>query len=407
MVVPQNDAPTLTGDNISVGLVGVTTSPSAWRTFFTNLSQPVPVPTEDQTLNIPSAFLLRNDIAGNSTSTDENLFAFGNDGAMRLVTVTPITTGLTVTLDSSGNVVLTPPDDVYGDVIFTYEAEDQGINEEVDGTRASAPRRTTATVTVTLQPVNDQPVAFPRSVAYNESANAGTGPAFTFNAARLINGANGESPALPGQFDSALAAPFNESEQSLRVVAFRTSRGTVDVTSLTNGTGTLQLDSDAGGRFEFDFQNGAFTNGRFISLPDYNQRSPFAPQELLEYLIADDGRTTRPQGSGVVVIPSERSVSYGTITISVAQTNDAPVFNFPTIVNVLERDEPDAVTTVANFITSITPGPTTALDELNTQTVRFVVDTTLPGTNVPQGLMRQAPTIDASGTLQVFPYRTQ
>ncbi len=175
LVTPQNDAPTLTGDNVSVGLVGVTTSPSAWRTYFTNLSQTVPVPTEDQVLNIPSAFLLRNDIAGNSTSTDENSFAFGNDGAMRLVTVTPITTGLTVTLDGSGNVVLTPPDDVYGDVIFTYEAEDQGVNEEVDGVRTTTPRRTTATVTVTLQPVNDQPVAFPRSVAYTESGSAGTG----------------------------------------------------------------------------------------------------------------------------------------------------------------------------------------------------------------------------------------
>ncbi len=103
-------------------------------------------------------------------------------------------------------------------------------------------------------------------------------------------------------------------EQSLRVVAFRTSRGTVDVSTLVNGTGTLTLESDAGGRFEFDFQNGAFYQRRFISLPDYNQRLPFAPQELLEYLIADDGRTTRPQGSGVVMIPSERSASYGTIT---------------------------------------------------------------------------------------------
>ncbi len=58
-----------------------------------------------------------------------------------------------------------------------------------------------------------------------------------------------------------------------------------------------------------------------------------------EFLIADDGRTTRPQGGGVVILPSERSASYSTMTITVSQTNDAPVFNSSALVNVLERDD--------------------------------------------------------------------
>ncbi len=401
-VTPQNDAPSLSGDSVSVGLVGATNSNTPWRVYFTSLSQETPVPTEDAPLTIPSAFLLRNDIAGNTTSTDENGFINGNDGALRVVGVTPVTPGLAVELDVDGNVLLTPPDDIYGDVIFTYEAEDQGVDEAVDNSRVVAGRRTTATVTVTLQPVNDKPVAFPRAIPYTESATAGTGPAFTFNAARLVAGVTGENPSIPGQFDSALGTPFNEAEQALRVVAFRTSRGTVDVSSLPTGTGTLTLASDAGGTFEFDFSNGAFTAGRFITSADYNQNQPFAPQELLEYLIADNGRTTRPQGGGVVVIPSERADQFATITFTVAPTNDAPVFTSPSIVNVLERDD-DGETVVANFITNILPGPATAQDELLSQTVRFEIIAGAPGSNVPNGLMRLAPTIGADGTLRVYP----
>ncbi len=85
----------------------------------------VPVPTEDTALTIPGAFLLQNDISGRSTTLDENNFFNGNDGNVSLQSVTAVTPGLVVTLDSSGNVQVTPPDDVYGNVVFTYVAVDQ------------------------------------------------------------------------------------------------------------------------------------------------------------------------------------------------------------------------------------------------------------------------------------------
>jgi putative thioredoxin len=73
-ITPQNDAPVVAGDAVSVGIVGTTTTNTPWRAYFVGLNLPVPVPTEDTLLTIPSGYLLLNDIAGNLTSVDENTF---------------------------------------------------------------------------------------------------------------------------------------------------------------------------------------------------------------------------------------------------------------------------------------------------------------------------------------------
>jgi len=403
-VRPQNDPPILGTDAVSVGIVG-TTSVTPWTTFFTNQGLPVRIPTEDATLTIPAAYLLSNDTSGRATAVDEVLFLNGNDNALTLTRVTAVTAGLLVSIDVSGNVTLVPPDDIYGEVVFTYEARDRGINEDLLGVRSPNSLTSIGTVTVTLQPINDPPVAFNRLISYVESGDAGPGVPFTFNAARLVSGVVGETPSIPGSFDPALPEPFSEVAQTpaLRVVAFRTAAGVVSVSDLPSLSGTLTLASNAGGRFEFDFDNGAFKNGRFISAPDYNSRLPFAPQELLEFLIADDGRTPRPQGSGVAILPSVPAINFATITITVAQTNDAPVFNSLGLVNVLERDD-SGETLVPNFVTSILPGPVTARDEQPpVQTVSFQIVEGATGSNVPAGLMRIPPVIDANGTLRVYP----
>ncbi len=400
-VAPQNDTPTLVADSVSVGIVGSTTTVTPWRTYFTNLGQTVPVPTEDADLSIPLAFLLLNDVSGRSTTVDENNFVSLNDGSLSITGVTALTPGLQVSLDGAGNVLFVPPADIFGDVVFTYDAVDQGINEDVNGVRTANPLTSIGTVTVTLQPINDLPVAFDRNLAFTEAASAGSGPAFTFNATRLITGIAGETPAVAGQFDPALPAPFNEIEQMLRVVGFRTAAGTVDVNDLpVGGNGTLTLASDAGGTFAFDFVNGIFTVGRFTSSSDFTSLTPFAPTELLEFLIADDGRTTRPQGGGVVDLADERAVDFATATITVSATNDAPTFAAGNLVNVLELDDSTS-RVVAGFATGILPGPAEALDEIARQTVSFVF---LPAlSTVPAGLMLQLPQIAPDGTLTVFP----
>ncbi len=135
-------------------------------------------------------------------------------------------------------------------------------------------------------------------------------------------------------FDPALPAPFNESEQTLRVVSFSTAAGTIDVSSLTgSGLQTLTLASDAGGVLEFDFVDGVFTEGRLLATDDYNNRTPFAATETFTYVIADDGLTTSPQNGNQFNLPEARSddnlaATPATVTITVLQANDAPTFDF-------------------------------------------------------------------------------
>ncbi len=69
-------------------------------------------------------------------------------------------------------------------------------------------------MTVVLQPVNDIPVGYDRSITYTEANTAGTGPAFTFNAARLVSGVVPETRAVAGDFDPTLSSPFNETNKT-------------------------------------------------------------------------------------------------------------------------------------------------------------------------------------------------
>ena len=400
-VAPINDPPTAVSDLVSVGALGTNDPNTAWSQYFLSRDLDVPVPTEDETLLIPAEFLLLNDLAGSPTALDENNFVNDNDGPLTIISVEIDAGDATVELDDDGNIVFTPPSDIYGQVVFTYVVIDQGIDEALDGTRTENPLTATGTVTVNLQPVNDPPVAYDRLLTFVESPNPGSGPAFVFTRLDLIEGAADETPAVPGLFDPDLPAPFDESEQFLNVVEFTTAAGTRDVTELTGvGVETLTLDSDEGGYYEFEFNDGIFTVGRFFSAPDYNNRSPFEPVEQFTYRIEDDGRTTRPQQGGVITLPPQRSVESATVTIDVMPSNDAPQFDFEPIVDILERDDLQP-TEIVDFATNILPGPPTALDELERQTVSFAILESL--STVPAGLMTQAPEISDDGILTLYP----
>ena len=62
-------------------------------------------------------------------------------------------------------------------------------------------------------------------------------------------------------------------------------------------------------------------------------------------------------------------------TLDIVELNDAPEFNMPLSTSAFQEDPNAApgLTSVPNFITAITPGPSTAFDEVG-QTVRFQVD---------------------------------
>ncbi|MFK8115042.1 MAG: tandem-95 repeat protein [Rubripirellula sp.] len=414
-VAPQNDAPILNPDLISVGPLGpdAGTVLTAWEIFGGA------TPTEDTTLQIDPAFLLSNDMRARMTAADENVAGSLNDLGLSIQSVTmanPAQGSVTRLFD--GTIVFTPAPDIFGDIIFTYSARDQGINESVNGVRTAVPLISfDGTVTVSVQPVNDIPVAFDRALDFTESADPGPGDPFVFTSDELIFGDVGETANIPGSFPPALQAPFNESEQTLRVVAFTTAAGTVDASSLT-GTGAemLTLPSDAGGTFEFDFVDGVFTVGRFVSSADYNARTPFAASESFSYVIADDGLTTDPQNSGnTFTLPDSLSdddvaAVSAVVTITVGETNDAPTFglNAPVIgglptIDVLERDDMVG-TTINGFAVNIMPGPSSASDEIDRQSVVFSFPANLnPSSNVPDGLFTQLPELSPTGQLTVFP----
>ncbi len=419
-VAPRNDVPLLIPDVISVGPLGpdADTVTTPWEDFFTAQSLTAPVPTEDQPLTIDTAFLLLNDSRGPLTAADENTPTSANDTGLTVQSVTMVDPSQgTVTLQGT-TIVFTPAADIFGDVIFSYSARDQGINESVTGTRQVIPLTSfDGMVTVAIQPVNDAPVAYDRSLTYRESDQAGTGDPFVFTRDDLIVGLATETPAAPGNFAPTLVAPFNESEQTLRVVSFGTAAGSVDVSDLpVPGTGTLTLASDAGGSFEFDFVNGIFTEGRFISAPDFDEQTPFVPTEPFTYVIADDGLTTSPQdGSIMFNLPDARSdddpaAVTATATITILQANDAPTFdiNAPVVgglptLDVLERDD-SVGTVVVDFAINILPGPPTAIDETARQDVVFTFPIALnPATNIPPGLFTQLPELSPDGQLTVFP----
>ncbi|WP_372717777.1 DVUA0089 family protein [Novipirellula sp.] len=394
-VTPQNDAPFLATDSVSI-------DNPAYVNYFTSRGLTAPVPTEDQSLVIPAAFLLENDSSGPLDAADENQAIRGNDGAIRLVNPVALfdpTLG-TLTLSANGDLLFTPTADVYGQVLFTYTVIDQGVDEAVDGTRTSAPLTSNVTSTIFLEPVNDVPVAFNRSLTLDEVAEPAGPAVLTFTAADLINGKVGEQPNRGGNFAASLPAPYNETNQALRVVAFASNSNTVDVNSLAGGSGQLTLTTGIGGILTFNFTNGAFVSGTYAPPVDYNERTPFNPNDFFTYTIADDGATVFGGGIADRDLVDERSTTPATVTLTVTETNDPPVFQTIPVVDMLERDD-SLSTTIPAFVFNQTPGPVTALDEIDVQTLSFTIVDSL--STVPAGLMLQSPRVLADGSLEVFP----
>ncbi|NND96214.1 MAG: tandem-95 repeat protein, partial [Pirellulaceae bacterium] len=205
-----------------------------------------------------------------------------------------------------------------------------------------------------------------------------------------------EVPNVAGDFAGNLPAPFNESEQTLRVVAFNTANGTIDVA--LDGDGVHTLTTTAGGVLTVEFVGGAFTTGSYAPPIDYNELAPFQPKDFFTYTIEDDGQTTIPSTNSVRDLADERSLFPATVTITVTETNDTPRFTTPTEINILEDSFGQ---TVPGVISNVLPSLATALDETSTQTVSFEIVESL--STVPAGLMAQLPIITPTGGLTFFP----
>tara|TARA_R110002072_G_scaffold48407_2_gene132194 strand:- start:10807 stop:33357 length:22551 start_codon:yes stop_codon:yes gene_type:complete len=215
----------------------------------------------------------------------------------------------------------------------------------------------------------------------------------------------GELTDASGMFDNRLGAPFNENEQSLRIVSFSTPGGNaIEINSVPAGATTATIDSDAGGTYTFTVETiqvagqdrRYFSGVTFNPAENYNSEQPFAARELLLYTVEDDAftRITSPAQTRQDINAIRRSVNAGTITITVDAVNDPPVFtNDLNTVDVLERDDL-STTTVPDFLTEIFSATSTASDELLAQIVtgfevRVVAD--------PNGVLASLPVVNYVG----------
>ena len=175
------------------------------------------------------------------------------------------------------------------------------------------------------------------------------------NTMQLHNAAStvvAELEDVAGDFDVNLSDPYNESEQSLRVVSFTTSLGTVRVPDGFTGTQTLGTANN--GLLTLQFANGVFVSGTYAPPINYNELPPFQPVDLFTYRIADNGRTTLPVANLVRILGQQESVEEATVTISVKPANDRPYIENLGQVDVTE-DPTTAQATIPDVFTTVLP----------------------------------------------------
>ncbi|MCG8652875.1 MAG: cadherin-like domain-containing protein, partial [Pirellulales bacterium] len=301
-VTPQNDAPVLETDDVAI-------ASADYVDFYTNLGLTPVVPTEDQTLVIPSEFLLQNDHQGPLLAADERAEFSGNDGPLRIIDVSLVdpTLGQSISVDPiTGEITFVPADDVFGEVFFTYTVEDQGIDQAAPldamgdpAPKLPAPLTTTITARIFLEPVNDVPVAVEREFNVDEvvetrAPDPPVAPAqIVISRDALLNGTgdvlNPGVVALAS--DVTLAAPYDESNQNLEVSAITVEgvTATSNATLITASGGTLEVEFDA---------NGFLIQAIYTPPVDYNSNTPFfVPEDTFTYTIVDDGAHEFPVGS--------------------------------------------------------------------------------------------------------------
>ncbi|QDT09690.1 tandem-95 repeat protein [Planctomycetes bacterium K23_9] len=416
-VTPQNDAPVPDDDIVATGNAN-------WTAFSSDN------PTEDQAITIPLAFLLDGDTNGPAVApiNTQGLGLPANDELDLTNDVSPLVLdsfdlvtaeGGTVELLPSGDLLYTPPANVFGLDTFVYTVIDAGINEDVSGNRVVTPLTSPATISILLDPVNDPPTSENRF--FDDTTNS-EDDVIAFSKDDLLFNAF-TPPAVASDADPAPVSPFNEDDQDLHIVVITVAGETIDAGTPANhaeldvsGTGQIVRSIGASGsEFEFNFTDGKFTNGFFRPGPDYNSRTPFAPIESFTFVIEDDdnGSTFVPGSTQIYSpapaptydLPALRSTPV-TVNFALAAVNDEPTFqNAQRTINFLEDDFNSEIV-VTPWATDIYPGNVTSLDEDQRESVLF---TFAPGMSViDAGLFRLDPIINVDpisreATLLLYP----
>lgn len=206
--------------------------------------------TEDTMATILESSLLSNDSPG----AGENSGVAQVPQTLSITAVSAVTAGGSVALDANNNVVYTPAADFNGTFEFTYTATDNGTNPSA--------LSDTATVTVTVAAVNDDPIAAADTVSGTEDTTASIS-----TGTLLSNDAPGPATAT------------DESGQTLSVTS-------VAATSTSGGSVSL--------------------SGSTVS---YTPPADFNGSDTFTYSLSD----------------GEGGTATGTVTVNVASVNDAPV----------------------------------------------------------------------------------
>ena len=188
-VQPSNDAPALTEDTVAI-------DDPDYLAYYDSISQPAPIPTEDSRdpanspLIIPAAFLLGNDQSGPASAIDEVNFTNGNDGPLRITDVSLVRPELgQIELLANGNISFVPAQHVFGAIEFVYTAQDTGVDRDAMGVATLRPESSSVTSTIVVEPTNDAPVAYDRSLSVLESVEPAPPAVLPITRAQLINGA--------------------------------------------------------------------------------------------------------------------------------------------------------------------------------------------------------------------------
>ena len=395
------------------------------------------VGTEGTNLAITVAQLLGNDDVSASGAADETRAGAGVNDPGNLSIDLTVNTSAGVTnqyvTDKGGAIIVsgtdityTPPADFYGVDTFTYNATDAGLSQrlvnglvgpKVPDPKVADPDLTDAvdllgTVSITVMPVNDIPLAETKTYGDVESIDEDARVTIAFTKQELLaNSRASESadPLTPNE-------PFDEeSTQSLRVVRFETATEVVDVRQPQDypglddvtGDGTVTINSGTlGGTFSFTFSGGEFTSGVYTPALHFNRDTTGFP-ESFNYIIADDDGAGTPVPDSnpplVVDLPSADS-DPKRVVFDLSPINTAPTFariDGSNTFNVLETD--DGSSTSFQVFNNVYPGnPPLAggpgmpdsvgsLDETQNQQVEFTIN---EAQSTYVGLLTDVPDID-------------
>lgn len=281
------------------------------------------------------------------TGNDKNYNAAGEE-ISRTITIDSVSVvsppnSATVAINGT-NIDFTPAADFNGEVTFTYTAS-------VDATDAGGPAdlQSTATVTVTVNAVNDAPV--------NTVPEAPTD--VLEDVAKDITGFSiADIDAGNGDLTTTLSAVNG----TITVVA------TGSATITTNGTSSVQIEGTL-----------AEINAALATVT-YQTTLDYFGAETITMVTNDNGNT----GSGGPLTDTS------TVEFTVAPVNDVPVF---TVGANLVTDEGSDPVSVPNWATIVTKGPAT-LDNEDEQTLTFEI------TNVTNAsIFETTPAISEAGAL--------